>query len=123
VPEIEGYFIDRQGKPVEECSVEVVAWEGEVLAATTALSDHFTLRIPNASPNTPVFFRIHTTTPRAVSTYHEIDSPSLILPATEQKIRLLLAAARNATDPQPTEAMRPAWVILPMPEKMVKRVG
>ena len=121
--EIEGYFIDRQGQPVAECSVEVVAWEGEVLAATTALSDHFTLRIPNASPNIPVYFRIHTMTNRALSTHHEIDSPGLILPASEQKIRLFLAAARNALDPRPLDSTRPAWVILQMPEKMVTRVG
>ena len=108
---------------MEECSVEVVAWEGEVLAATTGLSDHFTVLLPNASPNIPIYFRIHTMTPRALSTHHEIDSPSLILPATEQKIRLLLAAARSATDPHPEDSTRPAWVVLPMPEKMVKRVG
>lgn len=121
--EIEGYFIDRQGHPLDQCLVEVVAWEGEVLASTTDLSDHFTVRIANASPNIPIYFRIHTLASRALSTHHEIDSPSLVLPATEQKIRLLLAAARNANDPQPADPTRPAWVILPMPEKMVKRVG
>ena len=121
--EIEGYFIDRQGQPIGDCRVEVVAWEGEVLAATNEPSDHFVLRIPHAPPNTPVYFRIHTVTNRALNTHHEIDSPGLILPATEQKIRLLRAAAANTLDPQPSGPKRPAWVILQMPEKMVRRVG
>ncbi len=118
--EIEGYLIDRQGRPVTDCKVEIVAWEGDVLATSSGMSDHFTLRIPNVTPNTPVFFRITTTNEQLLETHHETDSPGLVMPASEQKIRLLLAAARNASDQINDDPARPAWVILPMPEKMVK---
>ncbi len=124
--EIEGYFIDRQGHPLDQCTVEVVAWEGEVLASSVDWSDHFTLRIPNVTATTPVFFRIKARNPAAVSTHHEIDSPGVVLEPGDKKVRLLVAAARTPQDEThvPGESSRPAWVILPIPEgRAVRRVN
>lgn len=124
--EIEGYFIDRQGHPLDQCLVEMVAWEGEVLASSVDWSDHFTLRIPNVTANTPVFFRIKARNPTAVSTHHEIDSPGVVLEPGDKKIRLLVAAARTPDDKSGAvgESARPAWVILPIPEgRPVRRVN
>ncbi|QLQ05774.1 MAG: hypothetical protein HZY76_06645 [Anaerolineae bacterium] len=125
VLEIEGYFIDRQGHPLDQCLVEMVAWEGEVLASSVDWSDHFTLRIPNVTANTPVFFRIKARNPTAVSTHHEIDSPAWCWSrATRRSDCWWPRPARPTTRAAPWASPRPAWVILPIPEgRPVRRVN
>ncbi len=107
---IEGELVDKNGRPIPRCTIQIVEWEGDVLDATVGWSSRFRLYVPRPEHPLVIFFRITVLDDKAVSTHDERDAPWMVVNPSDHRVRVRLIALRSAHEPV-SRQWQPGWRI------------